>query len=324
MSQNLYQGTELESLAKIKAMALPVKIEPYLPSKQLIKAVQLAQILGRPLLVKGEPGCGKSKLAEAIAVELHKKDFQSYYFQWNIKSTSKAKDGLYTIDYLQRLSDANIEKRDERNLEVKLTEVSGGIYETQGKYISLGEIGKAFMASRENDKIPPVVLIDEIDKADIDFPNDLLLELDKMEFNIPEINIKDSEKQVTIAANADNKPVIIITSNDEKPLPPAFLRRCLFFYIDFKDIKLEEIVLSRFPELKDRALTQPAVEAFQGWRNKIQNEGSSLKNISTSELLDWIYLINHDKKIDQIDTQKPIFPEVLFKDIETIKLFAQS
>ncbi|WP_316826066.1 MoxR family ATPase [Pedobacter miscanthi] len=322
MSLHLYHGTAIENLAKVTEMQLPVNVAPYIPSKQLIKAVQLAQILGRPLLVKGEPGCGKSKLAEAVAVEIHGKDFLNNYFEWNIKSTSKAKDGLYSIDYLQRLSDANIEKKDEKSLGIELKKIKENIYEEHGTYIDLGEIGKAFMASRLNPSKPPVILIDEIDKADIDFPNDLLFELDRMEFDIPEIRNPDT--QVIISANPANKPVIIITSNDEKPLPPAFLRRCLFFYIDFKDIKLEDIILSRFPDLKKRELARPAVEAFQGWRDKIHSEGSSLKNISTSELLDWIYLIDRDKGITQIDPQKPLFPEVLLKDIESIKLFTES
>ncbi len=158
--------------------------DPYLPDDRLVKAIQFAQALGKPLLLKGEPGSGKTKVAEAIAYELFGPAYKNYYFEWPVKSTSKAQDGLYTINYLQRLQDAGIRENEEKkSLTITLEE-----NEVVGNYIELGELGKAFRITNlmAEQLPPPVVLIDEIDKADIDFPNDLLMELERMEFRIPE------------------------------------------------------------------------------------------------------------------------------------------
>ncbi|PTS98630.1 MoxR family ATPase [Pedobacter sp. HMWF019] len=322
MSIKLFQGNTLTS----KKESNKFHIDPYLPSPNLVKAVQLAQILQRPLLIKGEPGCGKSRLAEAIAAELHGKNFKDYYFEWNVKSTSKAQEGLYAIDHLKRLSDANMKWEADQNLEITLPKDISGNYLSKGNYIELGELGKAFLATNNlNTKIPPVVLIDEIDKADIDFPNDLLLELDRMEFKIAEA--KDGEHGITIRANKDLKPLFIITSNDEKPLPAAFLRRCLFHYIDFSEIKLKEIVESKFPELAQNGnVIADAVDAFKYWRLKIEEKATSPKNISTSELLDWVKLIDHYHREEGIKFTKEEFPpyhQALLKDIDSIQLFAK-
>ena len=299
-------------------------ITPYIPSPNLVNAVKISQILQRPLLVKGEPGCGKSKLAEAVAIELHKEAFRDYYFEWNVKSTSKAIDGLYSINNLQRLSDANLSGSKTRDLQVRLAQTKG-VYQSKGNYVELGELGKAFaMTQQAGLEAPPVVLIDEIDKADIDFPNDLLLELDRMEFSIPEAR-DNRGKPVVIRANKEKRPVCIITSNDEKPLPAAFLRRCVFYYIDFSEIRLEEIVAARYRDLPS-GLGKMAVEKFKEWRTKIENAGVANKNISTSELLDWVSVIRFyhgKKKPDTLeDTDgKPVYASSLLKDIETIKLF---
>ena len=318
----LYQG---HSTAK-KEQADPLGIETYLPSDSLIKAVQLAQILRRPLLVKGEPGCGKSRLAEAVAAELFGLRFREYYFEWNIKSSSKAQDGLYLINNLQRLSDANFKTEDRQSLSISLFKDKQGRYHPHGKYIDLGVLGQAFLLSQNNTlPAPPVVLIDEIDKADIDFPNDLLLELDRMEFEIPEI-IEDG---APLRIKANLRPLFIITSNDEKPLPPAFLRRCLFHYIEFRDIRLTEIVRSKFPLL---AATPPiiddAIKAFTEWRKKIAEKGTSSKNITTGELLDWVRLIDYyvarGEKPVLNPNALPEYHQALLKDPESIKIFASN
>lgn len=294
-----YTGTKLLDKAKPLADgAKPAekKPDPYIPDPGLVKAVQFAQVLGRPLLLKGEPGCGKTKLAEAVAYELFGSDYEKYYFKWYVKSNSKAKDGLYTINYLQRLQDAGIketpaegENAKPRNLDIILP--TG---ESQGNYIELGELGKAFQFTNTMDvKLsPPVVLIDEIDKADIDFPNDLLLELDEMEFSIPEAKNETGE-MVKVKANKNRRPLVIITSNNEKPLPPAFLRRCIFHYIEFPGPDtLCSIVQSRnFKGIQENAM-EAASRVFSALRYAIDKEGTASKNITTSELLDWITIIN--------------------------------
>lgn len=265
--------------------------EPYRPSAELVQAVKYAQIAGRPLLVKGEPGCGKSSLAEAVAYDLFEGNFKKYYFDWHVKSNSKAQEGLYQINHLERLQEANLQEGRSTKIVLKKGK-------TEGAYIELGPLGKAFQLTNTMpaNLPPPVVLIDEIDKADIDFPNDLLLELDKMEFPINEAK-DENDNTVKIIANKKRKPLVIITSNDEKPLPPAFLRRCLFFYINFPGPdELFEIVASRKFEGVDDAKLLSASRLFSGLRAAIETEGTASKNITTSELLDWIRVINYQYK----------------------------
>lgn len=187
-------------------------LQPYLPDDDLIEAVNLAMYLERPLLIKGEPGCGKTRLARAVAYELGLP-----YEAWHIKSTSRAHDGLYTYDTVGRLRDAQLEA-------VQRKDKSAINTDDPYSYIRWGALGRAFQNDRRT-----VVLIDEIDKADIDFPNDLLLELDEQRFFVEEI--KEDGKPKEISARA--APIVFITSNDEKDLPDAFLRRCLFHYIRF-------------------------------------------------------------------------------------------
>ncbi len=342
----MYLGTALEDEQSIDQKDDAMKPAPYIPGPDLVRAVQLAQILQRPLLVKGEPGCGKSRLAEAVAYELFGENYKQFYFEWHVKSNSKAQDGLYVVNYLQRLSDANFHKgagkeendseNNPRNIDITLAKETDGTYKNKGDYLELGELGKAFQLTQhmkvveiqsppeEIQSPPPVVLIDEIDKADIDFPNDLLLELDRMEFSIPGTN-DGHDQPITIKANPAFRPLIIITSNDEKPLPPAFLRRCLFHYIAFETIPLNRIVKANYGGLTP-GLIDRSVDFFKKWRLKIEKNSVGNKNITTSELLDWIKIINYyvaaGKTIPAFnEDQLPPYSAALLKDMESIKLF---
>jgi MoxR-like ATPase len=263
-------------------------LSPYLPSKELIKAVNLAIFLEkRPLLLKGEPGCGKTTLAQAVAYELGLP-----YEAWYIKSTTRAKDGLYTYDAVGRLHDAQLSRTGTSNPKV----------ENLDNYIKLGPLGRAFKNQQRT-----VVLIDEIDKADIDFPNDLLRELDEQQFTI-------EEKGEEVKAN--HPPIVIVTSNDEKDLPDAFLRRCLFYYIQFPYAQLTNIVKSHFPE-SDSNIVEAVVKRFSELRQKME-KGKAGKKVSTSELLDWFAVLRqfpNDEVLKQLEGETP-FPEVLLKKWE--------
>jgi MoxR-like ATPase len=225
----------------------------YVVTKDLMMAVNAAITLARPLLVKGEPGTGKTQLAQEIARSLDRP-----LLEWHIKSTTKAQQGLYEYDAVARLRDSQL--GDE-----KVHDISN--------YIRRGKMWEAFASD-----IQPVLLIDEVDKADIEFPNDLLLELDRMQFHV-------YETKETV--NARHRPIVIITSNNEKELPDAFLRRCFFHYIRFPDKDtMQRIVGVHFPDLKKHLLSA-ALETFFDLR-----EVPGLKKKpSTSELLDWIKLL---------------------------------
>ncbi|MDK1289176.1 AAA family ATPase [Pseudoalteromonas umbrosa] len=225
----------------------------YIATAALQQAVNAAILLEKPLLIKGEPGTGKTLLAEELAQSL-----ETELIQWHIKSTTKAQQGLYEYDAVSRLRDSQL--GDERVHDVN-------------NYIIKGKLWQAFSANKR-----PVLLIDEIDKADIEFPNDLLLELDKIEFHVYE-----TQQQV----KADTRPIVIITSNNEKELPDAFLRRCFFHYIDFPSIEeMKAIVDVHFPDIKATLLNQ-ALEVFFNLR---EIRGLK-KKPSTSELLDWLKLL---------------------------------
>ena len=223
--------------------------DSYIASDELRHAVNVAVALGRPLLVRGEPGTGKTLLAENLA-----KALELPLVRWHVKSTTKAKDGLYVYDTVQRLHDSRF----------------GGDVKDIAKYIKLGPLGEALAAPSR-----VVLLIDEIDKADIEFPNDLLLELDAMRFRIDETGREIAARE---------RPVVIITSNNEKELPDAFLRRCVFHYIQFPDRELmAQIVRVHHPDITDRVLDN-ALEVFFGLRATPKLR----KKPSTSELIDWI------------------------------------
>ena len=225
----------------------------YLTNESLQAAVNCALALERPLLVKGEPGTGKTLLAEAIAAQL-----TLPLITWNVKSTTRAQDGLYVYDTVQRLYDSRFGDGNVRDIR---------------HYIRLGPLGQSF-ASKQR----AVLLIDEVDKADIEFPNDLLHELDRMRFRILET---DEE----IAAN--ERPVVVITSNNEKELPDAFLRRCVFHFIDFPEPDLmKRIVAVHHPKLEER-LVEQAIEIFY----QLRALGRLRKRPSTSELIDWIAVL---------------------------------
>ena len=251
--------------------------EDYVVTKELMHAVNLSIALERPLLVKGEPGTGKTMLAESISKALSKE-----MILWSIKSTTKAKDGLYVYDTVQRLYDSQFHE--------------GNVADIK-KYIKMGKLGEALTA-----KAQPVLLIDEIDKADLEFPNDLLWELDQMEFYIP-------ETKETI--RADQRPIVIITSNAEKELPDPFLRRCVFHYISFPgEEQMREIVRVHFPDLETHLLQQ-ALEAFYWLRNVRDIQ----KKPSTSELLDWLKaLMISGIPVEDIRTKIPFLGVLLKKN----------
>jgi MoxR-like ATPase len=227
--------------------------EKYIASRELQLAVNAAITLEKPLLIKGEPGTGKTMLAEELA-----KSLDANLIQWHIKSTTKAQQGLYEYDAVSRLRDSQL--GDEKVHDI-------------GNYIVKGKLWQAFDAEKRT-----ILLIDEIDKADIEFPNDLLLELDKMEFFVYETQQLIKAKQ---------RPIVIITSNNEKELPDAFLRRCFFHYIQFPDAQeMRQIVDVHFPEIKKILLNQALQSFFD-----LRDVPGLRKKPSTSELLDWLKLL---------------------------------
>ena len=262
--------------------------ENYITTEDLEMAVNAAINLEKPLLVKGEPGTGKTELAKQVAIKLGLK-----LFEWNIKSTTKAHQGLYEYDAVSRLRDSQLGDK-------KVNDIKN--------YIKKGTIWSAFSSEEK-----AVLLIDEIDKADIEFPNDLLHELDKMKFLVYETG-------EIISAN--KRPIVIITSNNEKELPDAFLRRCFFHYIQFPDQEtLTKIINVHFPDIK-KNLLQSALEIFFD----IREVPGLKKKPSTSEILDWIKLLLVED-ISVADLKKepkdmlPILYGALLKNEQDVQLF---
>ena len=265
--------------------------DTYVATDDLNMAVNAAVTLERPILIKGEPGTGKTQLAFEIAGAL-----QRPLFEWHIKSTTKAQQGLYDYDAVARLRDSQL--GDDRVHDI-------------ANYIVPGKVWEAF----ESD-VQPVLLIDEIEKADIEFPNDLLQELDRMEFYVYE-----TKKLI----KAIHRPIMVITSNNEKELPDAFLRRCFFHYIKFPDQKtMEKIIEVHYPGLK-KALLKEALEAFY----KVRDVPGLKKKPSTSELLDWIKLLLAEdippEALRAEDRRKAIPPlhGALLKNEQDVHLFEQ-
>ena len=263
----------------------------YIATDDLNMAVNAAVTLERPILIKGEPGTGKTQLAFEIADALDRP-----LFEWHIKSTTKAQQGLYDYDAVARLRDSQL--GDDRVHDI-------------ANYIVHGKVWEAF----ESD-VKPVLLIDEIDKADIEFPNDLLRELDRMEFYV-------YETKQTIKAT--HRPIIVITSNNEKELPDAFLRRCFFHYIKFPDKKtMEQIVDVHYPGLK-KSLLKEALDAFY----KVRDVPGLKKKPSTSELLDWIKLLLAEDippEALRAENQRKAIPPLygaLLKNEQDVHLFEQ-
>ena len=262
--------------------------ERYVATDDLRMAVDASVALQRPLLIKGEPGTGKTMLAEEVAAGLGKE-----LIQWHIKSTTKAQQGLYEYDAVSRLRDSQL---------------GDGKVEDIGQYIKSGKLWEAFTADEQ-----VVLLIDEVDKADIEFPNDLLVELDRMEFFVYETG-------ETIKAK--HRPIIIITSNNEKELPDAFLRRCFFHFINFPDKEtMKEIIAVHYPKIK-KSLVQEALEVFF----ELREIPGLKKKPSTSELIDWLKLLMADEIPDEIlknrDQTKAIPPlyGALLKNEQDVQL----
>lgn len=299
-----YQGTALKTYIQ------DLDLDPYFPSVDLVRAVEVARLLSRPLLLRGAPGSGKTRLAEAIAFELYGKEYLNYYFRWNVKSSTKAEEGLYQFDHLQRLRDAQLRG----DIEPK-------------NYRKFGPLGEAFQRSKED--APAILLIDEIDKADIDFPNDLL---DVLEDKKKSFTIKETGETIT----AQFSPIIIITSNDERELPEAFLRRCVFHHLPFPDegrlFELAEAYLQKYnPDDELVALLQPLVNRFKEEYDKMKGKPNIDKVVSTSELLDWLRVISFYKPYKNeelwVNAQGALefkdgtvlYPEVLFKSRDDFK-----
>ncbi len=263
----------------------------YVATDDLKMAVNAAVTLSRPLLIKGEPGTGKTQLAEEIAASLGRP-----LHEWHIKSTTKAQQGLYEYDAVSRLRDSQLGEARVRDI---------------GNYIVKGRLWEAFTSD-----VQPVLLIDEIDKADIEFPNDLLRELDRMEFYVYETRE---------LVKARHRPIIVITSNNEKELPDAFLRRCFFHYIRFPEAEtMTAIIDVHFPGLK-RELLKEALDAFY----RLRDVPGLKKKPSTSELLDWIKLLLAEdippEALRAVDGKTAIPPlyGALLKNEQDVHLFEQ-
>lgn len=302
-----------DDLKKISAAQdwTDIKGDSYFPSESLVQAARVAARLNRPLLLMGEPGCGKTMFASAIARLLGWK-----FREWNVKSTQTAQEALYTYDMVGRLRDSQLLANNAIADEAERAELAR---RTIGDYVQMGELGDALTSDHNT-----VLLIDEIDKADRDFPNDLLLELDRQHFYVEELKTwrghpekDDPDKSYDIVSETDL--MVIITSNNERELPEPFLRRCVFFYIEFPDEDiLQRILNSHLNRPHSDELLERIIQRFQRLRNEMVTDlrnGEQVKPPSTSELIDWVKILrdeNESELLESLDDRIP-YSEVLVK-----------
>ena len=280
--QKQIEKAEVEQVKAAYPETETVEAEPYRAEDPLVDAVNVAISLGRPLLLQGDPGCGKTRLAYVVAYALGL-PLEKFY----IKSTTHAQDLLYTYDAVSRLYDAQIPGN-------KNVEVSG--------YIHFGPLGRAIIRAQCGRR--SVVLLDEIDKADLDFPNDLLWELDRLEFQVME----DPEMRYGVGDNPQLRPIVLVTHNEEKQLPPAFLRRCIFHYIEFPKRHETLVDIMRLHKIENESLSSKAAEVLRRLR-QMENLG---KKPGLSELIDWVSYLDH-KKVSSEDLDRLPFASALFK-----------
>ena len=293
------------------------KFYPYFPSKKLKKAINLAILLRRPLLIMGDPGSGKSILASTLAYEWYHHDpakFLKKFYRWDIKSRTEAQDGIYLYDAIARL---RMTERDQDLIakEVQFKDNPFGLtkFYIDNRFMEEGPLKKAIDHSSKTE--PAILLIDEIDKASIDFPNDLLLELDQFRYRIKETGYISPSK------DEQDYPIVIITSNNEKPLPAALLRRCIYHFINFPgEDTLKDILHARYGTAKSDELLLASISLFEKIRKRLYRQDAA-KHISTAELINWFEgLLNEQKtsktiakKLQQVDDELKEKPDAKVK-----------